>query len=184
MNKIIIISILFLFAILSVVQAGEATDTLNILYEIVGQKFHDDENIIKIKLPPFLTTGEVMEQIKLVAQWPGDPPPSQTTYIYVFKDSDKIGTTSNIGAVYVPKIGFKWSLNEWKPRKVKLTEPTLKEKFIYNTLLDSMFSKGLDYDNLRLKQNIANQFKMSTTRLDSIYFKVKYWIKYWPIGPN
>ena len=179
MNKINYTLILCLFLIVRILQAGENnTDTLNIMYEIVGQQFHSEENIIKIKLPPFLTTDEVMEQIKLALQWPGEPPPTQTTYIYIFKDSDKIGAKSNTGAVYIPHKGFKWNLNEWKPSKIKLSEPTLQEKIIYNTLLDSMFSKSFDYENIELKKTVANRFKISITQLDSIYFKVKYWIKY------
>ncbi len=55
---------------------------------------------------------------------------------------------------------------------------SLQEKIIYNTLLDSMFSKSLDYENIESKKTVANRFKISVTQLDSIYFKVKYWIKY------
>lgn len=159
-------------------RAQNGWDTLNIQYEIVTQLYLQDKNIIKIKVPPYLSSLEVMEQIKLVFQWPGDPPPKKLTSVYVFKETDQIGETSTTGATFIPGKGIAWSLKDWKPIKIFLVEPTLYEKIIYNTLLDSLFSHGLTMHNMEIKNKIANEFSITVTKLDSIYFKVKYWMNY------
>jgi hypothetical protein len=153
-------------------------DTLDIRYEIISQKFHTDETIVKIKLPPYLSTGEVMEQIKLAVQWPGEPPPEKLTYIYVFRDANQIGDSSRTGATYVPGKGFVWQLTEWEPIEFPHKEPTQLEKVIYNTLLDSMFAHGLSMHNVKIKEKVAKKFDITVSKLDSIYFKVKYWQSY------
>lgn len=153
-------------------------DTLNICYEIITQEFNTDETIIKIKLPPYLSTPEVMQQIKLVVQWPGDPPPKETTIVYIFKETDKVGAESKTGAIYTPHKGYRWFLNDWTPVDIHLVEPTVMEKVIYNTLLDSMFAQGMTMDNVKIKSKIAKQFNVTLSKLDSIYLKVKYWKKY------
>jgi hypothetical protein len=155
-------------------------DSLNILYQIVSQQYLGNENILKIKLPPFLSTVEVMDQVKLSVQWPGEQPPSEKTLIYVFKETDRIGTESTTGAIYIPGGGFKWNLQNWIPMNIDLREPSLQEKLIYNTFLDSMFANGitLNDDDVEIKGIIARQFNISVPKLDSIYIKVKYWWHY------
>jgi len=168
-----------LFIICTNVNAQNVQDTLDICYEIITQEFNSDETIVKIKLPPYLSTPEVMEQIKLAVQWPGDPPPEETTVVYIFKETDKVGVESKTSAIYVPGKGYKWFLNDWIPTEIHLQEPTVMEKLIYNTLLDSMFAQGLTMDNnMEIKDKIAKQFNMTVPKLDSIYFKVKYWKLY------
>jgi hypothetical protein len=159
-------------------QAKNGHDTLDIRYEIISQKYLPRHNIIKIKIPPYLSTQEVMEQIRLVLQWPGDPPPQKITIVYIFKETDQIGDSSQTGAIFIPGQGFTWKLNDWKPIEFPLVEPTLQEKIIYNTLLDSMFTQGITDHNLEIKKKIAQQFNISVSKLDSIYFKVKYWMYY------
>lgn len=163
----------------SVYAQSNGQDTLDIRYEIIGQNFHTDETVKKIQLPPYLSTPEVMEQIKLSVQWPGDPPPEKKTVIYVFKETDKIGAESKTGAIYVPGKGYKWFLNDWTPIEISLIEPTVMEKLIYNTLLDSMFARGMTIHNEEIKDKIAKQFDLTVSKLDSIYLKVKYWKLYW-----
>lgn len=159
-------------------QLPRTEDTLNIKYEIVSHQYYPDKNILKIKVPPFLTTTQLMEQIKLAVQWPGDPPPEQVTFVYVFKDSARVGTQSTTGAIYLPGQGYRWSLTKWVPIDIQLSEPSAREKIIYNTLLDSMFARGLEFNNQPVKEVVARQFHVSSGKLDSIYFKVKYWLKY------
>ncbi len=150
-------------------------DTLNIRYEIFSQKYFQDKNIIKIKVPPYFSTSEVMEQIKLALQWPGDPPPQKITTVYVFKETDQIGDSSQTGATFIPGVGYIWNLKDWKPIEFPLEEPTQLEKVIYNAFLDSIFAYGLSTHNIEIKKKVAKQFNIKVTKLDSIYFKVKYW---------
>lgn len=155
-----------------------AWDTLNIRYEIISQGFSDTEDVIKIRVPPYLSTAEVMEQIKLALQWPGDPPPRKLTRIYVFKDTDQVGDSSQTGAVYIPGKGYVWNLAGWKPIAFPLQDPSLLEKVIYNTLLDSIFAHGASTHNLEIKEKVARKFDITVSKLDSIYWKVKYWKSY------
>lgn len=150
-------------------------DTLNIRYEIITQSYFQEKDIIKIKVPPFLSTSEVMEQVRLVLQWPGEPPPKKLTSVYVFKETDQIGETSITGGTFVPGKGIMWSLSSWEPIKLSLSEPTIREKIIYNTLLDTLFSRGLSMSDMDAKNEVAEVLGITRTKLDSIYFKVKYW---------
>lgn len=153
-------------------------DSLNIRYEIISQSFSPTKDVIKIRTPPYLYTEEVMEQIRLVLQWPGEPPPQKVTYIYIFRETDQIGDTSQTGAIYIPGEGFKWRLGNWKPIEFPLKEPTIQEKIIYNTFLDTIFARGSTMHNIEIKEEIAKQFNISVSKLDSVYFKVKYWMFY------
>ena len=167
-----------LFIICTNLNARSNLDSLNIRYEIVAQNFNAHETILKIKLPPYLSTPEVMEQVRLSVQWPGDPPPKDKTIVYVFKETAKIGDESKTGAIYFPGKGYKWQLEDWTPEEIPLVEPTVKEKLIYNTLLDSIFARGMTIHNEEIKDQIAHQFDMTVSELDSIYLKVKYWKLY------
>jgi len=163
---------------ISVEAQPDGRDTLDIRYEIVGQLYLQDKDIVKIKVPPFLSTAEVMKQVKLVLRWPGDPPPQKLTSVYVFKETDPVGETSTTGATFIPDKGIAWSLTDWKPVPLSLSEPTIREKIIYNALLDTLFARGLSFDNMEIKRKVANEFGLTISKLDSIYFKVKYWKSY------
>jgi hypothetical protein len=173
----IITLLLFLFYYGIHAQQKDA-DSLNIRYEIISQSFSPDKNVIKIRIPPYLYTEEVMEQIRMVLQWPGDPPPKKVTHVYIFRETDQIGDTSQTGAIYIPGKGFKWRLGNWKPVEFPLKEPSIREKIIYNTFLDTLFVRGSTMHNIEIKEKIAKQFNISVSKLDSIYFKVKYWMFY------
>lgn len=173
----IVIAIL-LIGCVSAIAHPDSRDTLNIRYEIVAQSYLQDKDIIKIKVPPFLSTAEVMEQVKLVLQWPGDPLPKKLTSVYVFKETDQIGETSVTGGTFIPGKGIAWSLTNWKPIELILSEPTVREKIIYNALLDTLFARGLSIDNMEIKTKVAHEFGLTISKLDSIYFKVKYWNSY------
>ena len=174
--KIIILILYILYSGIYAQQKDQ--DTLDIRYEIISQSFSPDGNVIKIRIPPFLSTPEVMNQIRLVLQWPGDPPPKKITSVYIFKETDQIGDTSETGAIYIPGKGFQWKLNNWQPVEFPLKEPTLQEKIIYNTFLDTIFAQGSTMHNVEIKKEIAKQFNITVSKFDSIYFKVKYWMFY------
>ena len=172
-SKIALPILLIMYVCLDAHPSGR--DTLNIRYEIVTQSYFRDKDIIKIKVPPFLSTVEVMEQVKLVLQWPGEPPPKKVTSVYVFKETDPVGEISITGGTFIPGKGIAWSLADWKPIELSLSEPTIREKIIYNTLLDTLFARGLSAGDVKVKNRIADKFGITSTKLDSIYFKVKYW---------
>jgi hypothetical protein len=174
--KIVITILLVIYICVDAQPNGR--DTLDIRYEIVGHLYLQDKEIIKIKVPPFLSTAEVMEQVKLVLQWPGDPPPEKLTSVYVFRETDPVGEISTTGASFIPGKGIAWSLSGWKPLELSLSEPTIREKIIYNALLDTLFARGVPIDNMEIKKEIANTFGLTVPILDSIYFKVKYWKSY------
>ena len=83
-----------------------AQDSLNIQYSIIQIEFFEDHNIIKIKVPGWLKTSELMEQLQYLVIWPNEPPPTKIIYIYVFKETDQIGDTSETGCIYIPQKGF------------------------------------------------------------------------------
>ncbi len=116
-----------------------------------------------------------MEQIRLAVYWPGEPPPNKKTIVYVFRECDTVGTPSAIGAVYLPGIGFLWALKDWHPEKISSTEPSEQEMAIYNAYVDTILTRGATLDNLKIRRDIARQFRISPTRLDSIYLRVKCW---------
>ncbi len=151
-------------------------DSLNIQYEIVQMEFRDDENIVKIRLPAYLPVDEVKRQVRLATYWPGSPPPQKKTLIYVFKDLDTAGTSSKTEAEYRPGRGFKWKLDAWQPDSTFLQVPTYLERLIYNAYLDTLFSQGLTPDNKRAHAAVAREFKIPLMKVDTIYYKVKYWL--------
>ncbi|RMF58457.1 MAG: hypothetical protein D6748_08650 [Calditrichaeota bacterium] len=157
-------------------------DSLNIQYRLVNSYYNQFENIFKIKVPPYLSTSEVMEQIRLVVQWPGDPPPTKRTIVYVFKEDVPEDATSKTGAVYLPGKGFLWDMRDWQPDTSILSyTPTPEDKVIYNTFLDSLFAHQEFSDNSSekvkgLKKNVAQLFDITVSELDSIYYHVKWWL--------
>jgi len=150
-------------------------DSLKIRYSIIGMEFHNDFDIIKVKVPNWLSTSELMAQLRRIIIWPGEPLPKKKVYIYAFKDTDQIGDISKTGCVYIPGKGFRWDLDEWTPEPINLVIPTDRELLIYNALTDSIIKKGSTLNNREIRQEIARQFNMSLKELDSICVRVKYW---------
>ncbi len=165
-----IIALLFFFW-----HSGIAQCPPDVQYRIVQMEFNADYDVIKIKVPPWLKTHEVMEQIRLAVRWPGEPPPKKKVIVYVFRECDTVGTPSATGAVYLPEVGFLWALKDWHPQKPDRLEPSQQEIGIYNAYMDSILSRGATLDNLEVRRDIARQFRISPSRLDSIYLKVKCW---------
>ncbi len=154
------------------------TDSLNIRFNIIYQEYNEFYNVIKIKLPPFLSTAEVMAQIRLLLFWPGSEPPDKETRVYVFRDLDPIGTVSRTGCVYVPGQGIFWDLREWHPDSSLLQEPTEWEKQVYNAYLDSLFASGFylnESQETAVKERICQQYQLTPAQLDTLYYRVKYW---------
>lgn len=162
-------------------------DSLNIQYQLMQSNYYETENVIKIKIPPYLSTSAVMEQIKLAVQWPGDPAPTKKTTVYIFRENAVEGDVSKTGARYLPGKGFKWDLNDWKPDTTILHyTPRLIDRIIYNTLLDSLFTKEyspqeFDSKDNPTKKKVAREFEISVAQLDSIYYRVKWW---WDLNKN
>ena len=177
-----LISVLLILAGPPVFSQQPIWDSLNIQYRLVNTYYNQYENIFKIKVPPYLKTHEVMEQIRLVVQWPGDPPPKKKTVVYVFKEDVPENATSKTGAVYIPGKGFFWDMGDWQPDTSLLHyHPRPEDKFIYNTLLDSLFAhqafSDIDTGKVKpIKRNVARQFGLSVVELDSIYYRVKWWL--------
>ncbi|RMH79106.1 MAG: hypothetical protein D6681_19445 [Calditrichaeota bacterium] len=163
---------------------GDTTVTAppNVCYQLVNTDYREYETIIKIKLPPYLSTREVMEQIKLVVQWPGEPPPPKRTTIYVFREDADDDAISGTGARYLPGKGFLWDLKDWHPdSSIFQYVPSKLDQVIYNTLLDSMFARGMftpefDSRDFSARKNVARWFNLSVEELDSIYYRVKWWL--------
>lgn len=179
---------------LAVCGQESAHDTLDIKYYLIENTYAQYEDIVKIKLPPYLSTAEVMRQIQLAVQWPGDPPPSKRTKVYVFREDAVIGDRSSMGAVYFPGRGFQWQLAEWRPDlTIYRYRPRASDKVLYNTLLDSLFAGNMfasEYSTepksgskiqFRRKENVADLFEVSISEMDSIYFRVKWWLD---LNPN
>ena len=152
-----------------------AQDSPNIQYSIIQIEFFEDHNIIKIKVPGWLKTSELMEQLQYLVIWPNEPPPTKIIYIYVFKETDQIGDTSETGCIYIPQKGFIWNLNKWQPKSGMVVVPSDSELTIYNTLVDSILKQGSTINNRELRFEIARRFNLTLRQLDSIYTKVKHW---------
>lgn len=157
-------------------------DSLNIQYRLVNSYYNQDKNVFKIKVPPYLNTREVMRQVRLVVQWPGDPPPKKKTVVYVFKEDVPENATSKTGGVFIPGKGFLWDMRDWQPdTSILHYRPRPEDKFIYNTLLDSLFAHQ-EFSDLNakevkpIKQNVARRFSISLAELDSIFYRVKWWL--------
>ncbi len=152
-------------------------DSLNVRYSIVGMNFYSDHDVIKIKVPPWLKSSELMFQIKKAILWPGEPPPHKRTYIYVFKETAQVGEASQTGAVYIPGKGFIWSLSDWKPTEPPDLSPSAKDLDIYYTFIDRIIRNGSSLHNDRIRRDVAEEFQLSVAELDSIYSWVKYWLE-------
>lgn len=174
-------TLLFLLFFAAAYSQQTIWDSLNVKYRLLQSNYSPYEDIIKIKIPPYLTTSQVMHQVRLVVQWPGDPLPKKKTTVYVFKDDAIEGDKSKTGGIYFPKKGFKWDLRDWQPDfSILEYEPGMKDKLIYNTLLDSIFSNGMyslefENENHETKESVARKFALSVSELDSIYYRVKWW---------
>jgi hypothetical protein len=151
-------------------------DSLQVQYAIVGMSFYSDHDVVKIKVPPWLRTSELMEQIKLSILGPSYTPPLKKTYIYVFSETDQVGDISSTGAVYIPGEGFFWCLSGWTTKTTPNQNPSEKDLEIYYTLVDRIVQNGSTLDNLEIREQVAAEFSLSISQLDSIYSWVKYWI--------
>jgi len=171
-----IVLCLSLLVILSIYPSnGTTQDSLGIKYAIIGMKFYDSYDVIKVKIPNYLTKNQLMDQLEHVLFWPGDPPPKKKTHIYVFKETDQIEDISEVGCTYLPRKGFTWNLECWEPEPIEFTIPTERELLIYNTLTDTLITTGLTLNNERIRKEIAWKFGISLHELDSIHMRVKYW---------
>jgi hypothetical protein len=177
-NEAVIETAIIIILFLLMINTGFliAQDSLEYQYSIVGMEFYADHDVIKIKVPPWLKTSEVISQIKAVLFWPDRPAPEKTTYVYVFKETDQIGETSNTGAVFFPDKGFLWSLSDWSPAKIPEQTPSEKDLYIYYSLTDRIIEQGSSFSNIEVKKEIARQYHISTSTVDSIYTFVKYWL--------
>ena len=167
---------LFLFSLFSPLSSF-AQDSLNIQYSIVGMMFYQDHDILKIKVPPWMKSSELVFQIKK-AVMPDDNPPHKKTYIYVFKETDQVGATSKTGAVYTPGKGFRWDLKDWRPTIFSGNTPTDEDFEIYNDFIDTVIQEGLTLNNTESRQKVAKKHQLTLARLDSICAYVKYWLNH------
>lgn len=151
-------------------------DSLEVQFSIVGMNFYADHNVIKIRVPAWLKSSELIPQIKRSVVWPGEPPPAKLTYIYVFKETDQIGEKSKTGATYIPGKGFRWSLSDWQPAEIPEGIPTERDLGIYNHFIETILTEGSSLDNQDAKKKVARLHNISIAELDSIYSWVKYWL--------
>jgi len=174
--------LLIIFFILSLLcKPGFNQDSVDIEYSIVGMEFHTDYDVLKLRVSPWLSTEELMNQIKRAVLWPGAPLPKKETYIYVFKETEKIMENSPIRAIYHPERGFDWELHKWKPAIIPNNTPSQHEIVIYNHLIDCIIEEGSTLDNLNIRKKVAKDFNMTVGELDSIYCWVKFWMDKLPI---
>lgn len=179
--KPLLLILIVLLPLLNGLASSLPSDSVQIRYEIVEMQFLGDHNLIKIKVPDFLTTSQVMEQCKLVVFWPGQPPPQKPIYIYVFRDSDPVGSTSKTGCVYLPGKGFRWDLRDWHPDRSLYGTPTERELKIYYSYIDTLIKEGMSLTNQKAKEEVAKEFGIDVSRIDSIYTKVKFWLEKHPV---
>lgn len=169
--------IIFMVIILYLSSPSEnPQDSLQIQYAIVGMAFYEDHDVIKIKVPPWIKTSDLIPQIKRAVIWPGKPPPEKTTYIYVFKETDQVGEVSQTGAIYTPEKGFMWNLSSWIPIQMPVGIPTKRDLEIYYDLIDQIIQDGSSLENRKIRSSIANKYSITLYDLDSIYVFVKYWL--------
>ncbi|MFZ0390425.1 MAG: hypothetical protein WAN36_08190 [Calditrichia bacterium] len=172
MNRIIP----FILLIFICYGGGTAQHLEKIRYSIVQMRFGPHVDTLKVKVPDWLNTSEVMEQINLLIFWPGEPPPAKQCVIYIFRDTDPIGAVTDNGALYRPGRGITWSLREWNPRKITRRTPSPEEIEIYYALVDSILANGATIHNREVLQAVAREYHVTTSRLDSIYLEVRYWL--------
>jgi hypothetical protein len=172
-KKILLSSVLFILFIYPF--NGITQDSLGIKYSIIGMRFYNNYDVIKVKIPNWLTKSQLMYQLKSVLFWPGDPPPKKKTHIYVFKETDQVSDISDVGCTYSPQNGFTWNLECWEPETIEFTVPSERDLLIYNTLTDTLITAGLTLSNEKIRTEIACKFGITLHELDSIYMRVKYW---------
>jgi hypothetical protein len=157
-------------------QSNLGQDSSKVQYAIVGMSFYSDYDVVKIKVPPWLLTSELMEQIKLSVLGPSSALPEKITYVYVFKETDQVGDISSTGAVYLPGKGFSWCLSAWSAQDLPDQIPSEKDLEIYYTLIDQIVKNGSTLDNLEIRKQVSQEYSISVSELDSIYSWVKYWV--------
>jgi hypothetical protein len=168
---------IFTIIILNLSLKGEIPqDSLQIQYAIVGMSFFEDHDVIKIKVPPWIKSSDLIPQIKRAVIWPGQPAPVKTTYVYVFKETDQVGDVSQTGAIYQPDKGFIWNLASWIPAQIPSGIPTKRDLEIYYDLIDQIIQDGSSLQNQKIRSSIAEEYSLTIHDLDSIYVFVKYWL--------
>ncbi len=172
-TKAVIFTLWWLFSL----SPAQWPDSLNVQFDILYQEYNQFYNVIKIKLPAHLSTAQVMDQIRLLLFFPGCPPPSKETRVYVFRDLDTIGTVSHTGCIYRPGKGFFWDLRDWHPDSSLLVPPSSWEKAVYNEYLDSLFAFGMHMNDARdrAREVVARRHGITPRQLDTLYYRVKYW---------
>jgi len=171
----ILIPLTIIFCFRSPVEA-QSEDSLSIQYSIVGMMFYGDHDVLKIKVPPWMKSSELVFQIKKAVIPDERFPPTKKTYIYVFKETDQVGATSKTGAVYDPGKGFRWDLKDWRPTQFPDIKPTEKDFEIYDDFIDTIIQEGLTLTNIESRQKIAAKYQITIAHLDSICAYVKYWL--------
>jgi len=167
MIKQLISLILFFFCLN--IGSGIPQDSLQIQYSIVGMHFHEDHDVIKIKVPPWMKSSDLILQIKRAVLWPGEPPPDKITYVYVFKETDQVGEESQTGAVYSPKKGFAWKLSSWEPTQMPAGIPRERDFEIYYDLIDRIIRDGSNFGDWKFRSAVAKEHSLTLSELDSIY---------------
>ena len=157
-------------------QISLGQDSLKVQYAIVGMSFYSDYDVVKIKVPPWLLTSELMEQIKLSVSGPSSTLPDKKTYVYVFKETDQVGDISSIGALYLPGKGFSWCLSGWTAQNIPDQIPSEKDLEIYSTFIEQIVINGSTLDNLEVREQVSQKYSLSVSELDSICSWVKYWM--------
>jgi hypothetical protein len=155
---------------------AQVEDSLSIQYSIVGMMFYGDHDVLKITVPPWMKSSELVFQIKKAVIPDEKFPPTKKTYIYVFKETDQVGATSKTGAVYFPGRGFRWDLKDWRPIQFPDTIPTEKDFEIYDDFIDTIIQEGLTLTNIESRQKVAAKYQITLAHLDSICAYVKYWL--------
>jgi len=171
----ILIPLTIIFCFRSTAEA-QSEDSLSIQYSIVGMMFYGDHDVLKIKVPPWMKSSELVFQIKKAVIPDERFPPTKKTYIYVFKETDQVGATSKTGAVYFPGRGFRWDLKDWRPTLFPDTIPTDKDFKIYDDFIETIIQDGLTLSNIESRRKVAVKYQITLAQLDSICAYVKFWL--------
>ena len=76
MRVLLLITLLFTSSIYS---QESYYDSLGVKYRLLTTQYNPKDVVIKIAVPPYLNTREVMDQVRLCVQLPGQPLPTKKT---------------------------------------------------------------------------------------------------------
>ncbi|RMG62623.1 MAG: hypothetical protein D6715_12070 [Calditrichaeota bacterium] len=169
-------NILLLFAALLL--AAPPDSIPQVYYQIVSLDAEPERTVIKIKLPPQLSTAQLMEQVRLVVCWPGEEPPEKPLLIYVFPDTAPSDQPYQIGALYVPGKGFAWDLRDWRPVAWQPEDPSQENKELYNMVVERLLGQAMDFagEESEAIKAVAREQHLSPQRVRQAYFRVKHWL--------